>query len=152
VSCSKKDEQIKKIEQDLKVQEQKLQEERSNLDKLAKQKEEELNKAKDEYEKAVKENNETGKYPGKYPFASARKITEDDLINLPEFERKVLKNEILARHGFIFQTNDMKSYFKEQKWYEPKSKNVDKMLTDIERHNLEIINAYELKNSDKIKK
>jgi hypothetical protein len=149
ISCSKKDEQVKKIEQDLKIQEQKLQEEKSNLDKIAKQKEEELNKAKEDYDKAVKENNEKGKYPGKYPFASAREMVEDDLKNLSEFDRRVLKNEILARHGFIFQNEEMKSYFSEQKWYKPKSKNVDKMLTDIENHNIEIINTYEMKDRGK---
>jgi|WetSurMetagenome_2_1015567.scaffolds.fasta_scaffold792184_1 hypothetical protein len=145
VSCSKKDDEIKKISQDLKDKEQKLEQERKDLEKMSKDKEEELKKAKDEYDKAVDENNKTGKFPGKYPFTSVRELTEADLVNLTPFERKVLKNEILARHGFIFKDEEMKFYFSGQKWYSPKYNDVDKMLTDKEKYNVESVDIYEKK-------
>jgi hypothetical protein len=145
ISCSKKDEQMKKISEDLKLQEKKLEQDRKDLEKVNKDKEEELKKAKDEYDKAVEENNKTGKYPGKYPFTSVKKITDDDLKNLSDSDLKIMKNEILARYGFIFKDAEMKSYFNGQKWYAPKKNNVDNLLSEIEKNNLEVIKTYETK-------
>jgi hypothetical protein len=142
ISCSKKDEQLKKISQDLKDKEQKLEQDRKDLEKINKDKEEELKKAKDDYDKAVEENNKTGKYPGKYPFASMKELTNDDLKGLSDADKKIMKNEIFARYGYIFTDNEMKSYFSEQKWYKPKSGNVDNMLTELEKRNIEFINNF----------
>jgi hypothetical protein len=149
VSCSKKDDQLKKISQDLKDKEQKLEQERKDLEKTSKDKEEELNKAKENYDKAVDENNKNGKFPGKYPFASSREVTIEELDMLSDFDRKVLRNEILARHGFIFKDEEMKFYFSGQKWYTPKLENVDNLLSGPEKGNLEIIKVYEYKNKKK---
>jgi hypothetical protein len=146
VSCSKKDEQLKKISQDLKDKEQKLEQDRKDLEKINKDKEEELKKAKDDYDKAVEENNKTGKYPGKYPFASMKELTNDDVKGLSDADKKIMKNEILARYGYIFTDKEMKSYFSEQKWYKPKSENVDKMLTELEKRNIEFLNNSGQKN------
>jgi|WetSurMetagenome_2_1015567.scaffolds.fasta_scaffold51258_2 hypothetical protein len=150
VSCSKKDEQLKKISQDLKVQEQKLEQERKDLEKINKDKEEELKKAKDDYDKTIEENNKSGKYPGKYPFASTRELSTDDLKDLSDFDIKVMKSEILARHGFIFKDDEMKFYFSGQKWYKPKYDNVDKMLSDKEKLNYQFIETYEIKKKKKV--
>lgn len=139
VSCSKKDEQLKKIGQDLKDTEKKLEQEKKDLESINKQKEEELKKAKENYDKAVDENNKTGKYPGKYPYASMRELTNDDLKGLSDLDKKIMKNEILARYGFIFNDKEMKDYFTGQQWYKPKSNNVDKMLTELEKRNMEFI-------------
>lgn len=149
VSCSKKDDKIKQIGQDLKETEKKLEQEKKDLENLSKQKEEELKKAKEEYEKAVEENNQTGKYPGRFPFASVREITKEDLNGLSDFDKKVMKNEILARHGYIFQDEEMKSYFSSQKWYKPKYRDVEKMLTELERHNVRTIEILEEQNKKK---
>jgi hypothetical protein len=139
ISCSKKDEQLKKIGQDLKETEKKLEQEKKDLESVSKQKEEELKKAKEDYDKAVEENNKTGKYPGKFPFASMKELTNDDLKGLSELDKKIMKSEILARYGFIFKDKEMKDYFSEQKWYKPKNKNVDNMLTELEKRNMEFI-------------
>ncbi len=141
VSCTKKDEQIKKISQDLKETEKKLEQEKKDLENISKQKEEELKKAKEDYDKAIEENNRTGKYPGKYPYISMRQLTEDDLKGLSDLDKKIMKNEILARYGFKFQDKEMKTYFSEQKWYKPKFDNVDKMITELEMKNIELINT-----------
>jgi vacuolar-type H+-ATPase subunit I/STV1 len=145
MSCSKKDEQLKKIGQDLKDTEKKLEQEKKDLENISKQKEEELNKAKDEYDKAVEENNKTGKYPGKYPFTSMRELTNEDFKGMSDFDLNIMENEILARYGYIFKDKEMKSYFSEQKWYSPKNSNVDKLLSVTEKKNLETIKAYTTK-------
>ena len=56
---------------------------------------------------------------------------------------KIMRNEIFARHGFIFQTNDMKTYFQNQNWYTPRHNDVNSMLTDIEKRNIQLIQRYE---------
>lgn len=143
VSCSKKDDEIKKISQDLKDQEAKLQMQKKGLDSINKQKEAELQKAKDEYDKAVEETNKGGKYQGKFPFTSTKEVKDEDLKGLSENDIKIMKNEILARHGFIFHDKEMKSYFAKQKWYSAKNENVDKLLTPIEKQNIQNIEAFE---------
>lgn len=148
MSCSKKDDQLKKIGQDLKDQEKKLEQEKKDLENISKQKEEELKKAKDEYDKVV-DANDTGKYPGKFPFASMRELKEDDLKGVSDFDLKIMKNEILARHGYIFQDEDMKFYFSGQKWYKPKYNNVDKMLSEVQKVNIQSIEYLERKNKKK---
>lgn len=149
ISCSKKDDQIKKMSQDLKEQEKKLGQEKKDLEKINKDKEEELKKAKDEYDKAVEENNTKGKYPGKYPFTSIRELTGDDLEGLSDFDKKIMRNEILARHGYIFQDEDMKFYFTGQKWYKPKYSNLDKVLSEVEKANMQTLDIIEKKNKKK---
>ena len=143
LSCSKKDDEMKKVAQDLKDKEQKLEQEKKDIENIQKQKENELNKAKENYDKAVDENNKTGKYPGKYPYTSAKEIKDEDLKGLSDSDLKIMKNEILARYGFIFHDKEMKTYFTGQKWYTPKNANVDKMLTQQEKRNIETIEAYE---------
>jgi len=142
-SCNKKDDQIKQLSQELKDQEAKLQLQKGNLDSLNKAKEKELNKAKEEYDKAVEEYNKNGKYPGKFPFTSTKEVTDEDLKGLSDKDIKIMKNEILARHGFIFSDKEMKDYFSAQKWYSGKTQNVDKLLTPQEKRNIENIEAFE---------
>jgi membrane-associated protein TcaA len=139
IGCSKKDDKITKLGQELKDSEKKLEQEKKDLESLNKQKEEELKKAKEDYDKAVEENNKSGKNPGKYPFASTKLLTADDIKGLSDSDKKIMKNEILARHGFIFKDKEMKDYFSGQNWYKPKSSSVDNLLSDIEKKNLEFI-------------
>ena len=76
---------------------------------------------------------------GRYAFASTRILTYDILDILSSRELRMLRNEIYARHGYIFKTPDMKSYFAGESWYQPRFENVDDKLTDIERFNLMLI-------------
>jgi hypothetical protein len=147
LSCSKKDEEMKKIAQDLKDKEQKLEQEKKDIENVQKQKEAELNKAKENYDKAVDENNKTGKYPGRFPYTSTKEIKDEDLKGLSKMDLKIMKNEILARHGFDFLDRDMNIYFHGQSWYNPTTKNVDKLLTPLEKQNIQNIEAFEKLNS-----
>ena len=85
---------------------------------------------------------------GKYPFASTRYLTSDDLNYLSKFELKIMRNEVFARHGFVFQTADMNEYFNSQTWYKniPKLGNNDEVynyLSEIEKSNIKLIKSYE---------
>jgi len=81
--------------------------------------------------------------PGKFPQASQRLLTVSDLRNLDKNSLRIMRNEIFARHGYVFQTDDMKAYFRNQSWYVPKYDNVSSMLTTIEKKNIEMIRSYE---------
>ena len=81
--------------------------------------------------------------PGKFPQASERLLTASDLQDLSKEDLRIMRNEIFARHGYIFQTNEMKSYFQNQSWYSPRHSNVNSLLTNIEQRNITLIQRYE---------
>ncbi len=87
---------------------------------------------------------------GTYPFVSLRIVTEQEIENYPLDELKLMRNEIFARYGFIFQKGgEMEQYFREQEWYRSgKYKNVDQWLTEIELQNIETIKKVEAQKSN----
>ena len=64
-------------------------------------------------------------------------------MNLNKYELKIMRNEIYARYGYIFKTEDMKAYFESQPWYTPKYNDDTFFLTEIEKRNIELIKQYE---------
>jgi hypothetical protein len=86
--------------------------------------------------------NSTGNnIPGLYPQTSIRKLDRMDVESLApsKHDKKIMRNEIYARHGYIFQTEDMRNYFNNQSWYTPRYSDVSSMLTAIEKYNIELI-------------
>ena len=82
-------------------------------------------------------------YPGVYPEASTRRLTNSDVNYLTKYQLKIMRNEIFARHGYIFQTTDMRNYFSDQSWYNPRFSNVNNLLSNTEKQNIELIKRYE---------
>lgn len=80
---------------------------------------------------------------GKFPEGSNALLGYDDVKDKSLYELKIMRNEIFARHGYIFKTNDMRKYFNNQSWYTPLYDNVDNKLTTIERQNIKFIKQYE---------
>jgi hypothetical protein len=76
---------------------------------------------------------------GKYVFASMRTLDSLELTKYTGKELRIMRNEIFARYGFIFKSEDLKQHFGSQKWYSPERENVDKFVTDLEKSNLELI-------------
>lgn len=81
-----------------------------------------------------------GDAPGYYPEGSTRPLTNDDVKYLTEWGHSVMLNEIYARHGKIFQDDDLKEHFNTQDWYTAKHDNVQDMLTEIEKQNITFLN------------
>jgi hypothetical protein len=81
--------------------------------------------------------------PGNYPEASARSLNESELAAKSCFELKIMRNEIYARHGYIFKTADMRAYFSRQNWYRPLAADVSGQLSGAERRNVQLIQQYE---------
>lgn len=76
---------------------------------------------------------------GIFPEASTRLLTAHDLAGRSPWELRVMRNEIFARHGYIFKTPEMHSYFARQQWYIPLHDDVSRFLSDIEVQNAEMI-------------
>ena len=71
------------------------------------------------------------------PDSSTRYLTEDDLMGLTSDELEVARNEIYARHGYIFVSNEWKDFFVGRYWYTPTSKDVT--LNSVEEYNVSMI-------------
>ena len=85
---------------------------------------------------------------GRWPWTSQRLIQPEELFSLSLGELELMRNEIYARHGWVFKRDDLRNYFESQPWYRPKgdlsnleSSNrwVEAELTPIERRNIQII-------------
>jgi hypothetical protein len=87
--------------------------------------------------------NTSSSIPGKYPQTAERLLTHADISGLSKWDLRIMRNEIFARHGYIFKTTDMKSYFDQQLWYTGKYDNVNASLSQIEKSNIEFIKSYE---------
>jgi len=83
--------------------------------------------------------------PGVYSQASVQLLTAGELEGLDKRSLRIMRNEIFARHGYIFKTAEMRNYFAGQSWYQPSLGDVNNQLTDIEKSNIEIIKQYENK-------
>lgn len=81
--------------------------------------------------------------PGIYPHASLRSLTYDDISNLSQYQLRIMRNEIYARHSYIFQNNELHNYFSAQSWYTPRYNYVTDMLSDLEKSNIEFIKQFE---------
>lgn len=76
---------------------------------------------------------------GRYTFASTEILTRDILDVFTPNQKRIIRNEIFARHGYIFKTADMISYFGAQDWYHPIFDAVDDKLTEVEKLNIQLL-------------
>lgn len=56
---------------------------------------------------------------------------------------RVMRNAILAAHGYVFQSKDLKTYFEAQPWYHPAANNASVKLSLPEQLNVALIQAAE---------
>ncbi len=77
------------------------------------------------------------------------------LLNDGQFRRlkkstlRIMRNEILARHGYRFQSKDLQDYFSKRAWYKPAASNDEvEQPFETEMLNLELIKAEEAKPDD----
>ena len=64
-------------------------------------------------------------------------------------ELRLMRNEILARHGWKFQSKDLQEYFAKKAWYRPGDDNSQIKLSIIEETNVQLIKNEELIPDDK---
>ena len=87
--------------------------------------------------------------PGRWPETSLRKLTAEELDpeRISRKEMSLMKNEIYARHGYIFQVSrELKQHFESQSWYRGTTtdqRQVYMEFSDVEKYNVELISNYE---------
>ena len=56
---------------------------------------------------------------------------------------RIMRNAILASHGYVFRSKDLKAYFEAQPWYRPAANNSAVQLSLLEQLNVALIQAAE---------
>lgn len=93
------------------------------------------------------ENNE-----GEYIFSdsNSRYLSEEEIRSVDANKLKIARNEIFARHGYIFNDEELKQYFNSTSWYQGTVQsdqfNMDWVLNNFEKKNLELISLVENSN------
>lgn len=80
------------------------------------------------------------------PESSTKYLTSADLAGLSKEELRLARNEIYARHGRHFQTEDLARYFGSKSWYHgylSQDEFDEGVLNDIEKKNLILIKEVE---------
>ena len=78
--------------------------------------------------------------------SDSRYITEKEVENLSDADRRLAKNEIYARHGRIFDSADLKDYFESKSWYKGTVQPNDfdeSVLNKYEKANIDLISSME---------
>ena len=73
-------------------------------------------------------------------------LTDADLSALTKDELRLARNEIFARHGYIFNDESLKNHFAKKSWYTGTVKAEDfsnDVLNTVEKANVEKIKQYE---------
>lgn len=68
------------------------------------------------------------------------------IVELNQLSAKDIRfviNEIYARHGYIFGDKQLNNYFRSLKWYKPRNRKVDQLLTPLEKQNIYFLQTIE---------
>lgn len=80
-----------------------------------------------------------------FPDSDSRRLTEGELIVLPQDVLRIAKNEIYARHGRMFASEDLQLYFGSKSWYSgtiPGEQFSESVFNQIEKDNIALIQQY----------
>ncbi|MCE2570537.1 YARHG domain-containing protein [Motilimonas eburnea] len=80
-------------------------------------------------------------------MSGSRKLKHADIDKLSIEQLNLARNEIFARHGYIFKSKPLSFYFNSTSWYRPTTKEV--VLSDIEKYNVELLQHYEVARTNK---
>ena len=79
-----------------------------------------------------------------FPQSSTEYLSQSQVSRLSDYQLGIARNEIYARHGYIFKLDRFKSYFESQSWYVPRYSDVSSIsLNEIETYNVALIKAEE---------
>lgn len=74
------------------------------------------------------------------------RIIPEHIMKMPVDSLKLIRNEILARHGYIFHSEELSAYFSKYDWYQPivNEKNIGDRLSETDRYNISLIISVEI--------
>lgn len=88
-------------------------------------------------------------------FTDMKYYTEEDFEDATPVAIHLAKNEIYAKHGYIFKDEDLNKYFRGCAWYRPlctAEEFDDSVFNDYERKNLELLAKLDAENVSKLDK
>ena len=80
------------------------------------------------------------------PYSDSVLLSEEDVEDLTWREVALARNEIYARHGYIFTKDATKEYFSSKDWYNgtvSDQMKIYKNFSDVERKNVDFLSDYE---------
>jgi len=77
------------------------------------------------------------------PYSDRRLIDPGDISWMNKATLRLARNEIYARHGYIFKSADLRRYFGAKAWYRPNPYFQEGDLSTIEKKNIAIIKMME---------
>lgn len=82
-----------------------------------------------------------------FPYSNCSYLTDDDLRYLSKEQLALARNEIFARHGYVFKMEVYRNYFKSKSWYVQDSSYDGSMsaLNAYEQANVNLIQKWEAK-------
>ncbi|QSE98036.1 YARHG domain-containing protein [Fulvivirga lutea] len=83
---------------------------------------------------------------GDYIDTSIRIIPLEELKTYSKKELRLMRNEIFARYGYVFSSDDLRTHFNLKKWYKPDSTinpMAESFLSEIEKQNIKTIKSLE---------
>lgn len=82
-----------------------------------------------------------------FPDSDVRYLSEDEVKSVEADKLMIGRNEIFARHGYIFQDANLQQHFESTSWYEgtiPGDQfNMEEVFNDFEKKNVELIKSAE---------
>ncbi len=93
-------------------------------------------------------NNDINTSHGDFIFydSDVRYLSGSELAGLSNWQLRIARNEIYARHGRLFKDDDLQNYFNSCSWYygyiSPDSFN-NNVLNEVEVYNVNLIKQYE---------
>lgn len=82
-----------------------------------------------------------------FPDSDKKYLSEDEIRTKTVDEMIIGRNEIFARHGYIFTDENLKNHFESTSWYEgtipAEQFNSDQVFNDFEKKNIELIKSVE---------
>ena len=80
---------------------------------------------------------------GRFFYASTTLLNDHQFSSFDKSTLRIMRNAILARHGYRFQSKDLQEYFTNETWYKPAASNDGIRLSFIEQLNIELIKQME---------
>ncbi len=77
------------------------------------------------------------------PDSGTTALTDADLEGLTAQELTYARNEIYARHGRVFESQELNDYFQGKSWYTADPDFDDSEISDLESANAGLISAYQ---------
>ena len=88
--------------------------------------------------------NKTSVHSDDYLYPSnIQYISESELNGFSENKIALIRNEIYARHGYVFKKEPYKTYFSSKNWYIPNVNFSENMFNEFEKYNKNLIVEYE---------